>query len=400
MPKQAVILAAGSGGRIRPFTAERPKSMLFVGNKPLVQYVIEALRQNGIRSIILVVGYRKERIFDFLGSGTALGVEITYITQSQQLGSADALLQAQEYIEGEFLVLPGDKYLKAVTLVPVLEVSSPAMLVKKVADPPHCSIVTVSGGVVEANLKPERRSSVLNSRRQGIFTVDTRIYSIGANFFNFLEGNSSIYSALNVMIASGTPVAAVETEGEWADLIYPWDILSVNGFVIGRTRPLTSGTVEANVCIRGRVNIGEGCTIRPGSCISGPAVIGSNCVIGPSVTISGPVSIGGNTVVEPFTYIANSVIGSNVHIGPGAIIQDSVIDEGTFIGSRFTVVSGEADIRIGGEYHHQSIGAMIGSGCRLGTGVTVQPGTIVGNYCQVKDVKVLSGDIPDKSLVI
>jgi glucose-1-phosphate thymidylyltransferase len=202
------------------------------------------------------------------------------------------------------------------------------------------------------------------------------------------------------MIDSGQPVAAVETEGEWSDLIYPWDILSVSGSVVSRVRTCISGTVESNVCIRGRMNIGEDCVVRPSSCIVGPAMVGASCVIGPDVTISGPASIGDNTVIEPFTYISNSVIGSNVHIGPGAVIQDSVIDDGTFIGARFTVVSGEADIRIGSEYHHRSIGAMIGGGCRLGAGVTVQPGTIVGNYCQVKDIKVLSGDIPDKSLVV
>jgi len=62
--KQAVILAAGEGQRLRPFTVTKPKVMLSIAGKPILQYVVEALAQNGIRSIVLVVGYRKEQVFE------------------------------------------------------------------------------------------------------------------------------------------------------------------------------------------------------------------------------------------------------------------------------------------------------------------------------------------------
>ncbi len=62
--KQAVILAAGEGQRLRPFTVNRPKAMLDIAGKPIVQYVIESLAQNGIRNIVLVVGSRKEQVYD------------------------------------------------------------------------------------------------------------------------------------------------------------------------------------------------------------------------------------------------------------------------------------------------------------------------------------------------
>ncbi|MEE8419212.1 MAG: nucleotidyltransferase family protein, partial [Dehalococcoidales bacterium] len=91
--KQAVILAAGEGQRLRPFTVTRPKTMLSIADKPILQYVIEALAQNGIQDIIIVVGYRREQIFDYMGNGERFGVDITYKIQERQLGTAHALMQ-------------------------------------------------------------------------------------------------------------------------------------------------------------------------------------------------------------------------------------------------------------------------------------------------------------------
>ena len=114
--KQAIILAAGEGQRLRPFTVTRPKVMLSIADKPILQYVVEALAQNGIRNIVLVVGYRKEQVFDYMGAGERFGVDITYITQETQLGTAHALAQAKEVAEDEFLVLPGDNLIEADTI--------------------------------------------------------------------------------------------------------------------------------------------------------------------------------------------------------------------------------------------------------------------------------------------
>ena len=91
--KQAVVLAAGEGQRLRPFTATKPKVMLPIAGKPILSYVVESLAQNGIRNIVLVVGYGKEQVFDFMGSGEQFGVDITYVTQERQLGTAHALAQ-------------------------------------------------------------------------------------------------------------------------------------------------------------------------------------------------------------------------------------------------------------------------------------------------------------------
>ena len=132
--RQAVILAAGEGQRLRPFTVNRPKVMLSIGDKPILEYVIEALAENGIRSIVLIVGYKKEQIFDYLGSGEQLGVEITYITQERQLGTAHALFQAKAVTDTEFLVLPGDNLINASTIAQFASTKPEAVLVKRMGN--------------------------------------------------------------------------------------------------------------------------------------------------------------------------------------------------------------------------------------------------------------------------
>src|SRR4030042_924 len=146
--KQAVILAAGEGQRLRPFTVNRPKAMLSVAGKPILQFIIESLARNGIRNIILVVGYRKEQVFDYLGSGERYGVNITYINQLSQVGTAHALRQVKDAVDDEFLVLSGDNLIEAATIADFVPVQPEALLVKRVSDPFRYGVVNIEGGEV------------------------------------------------------------------------------------------------------------------------------------------------------------------------------------------------------------------------------------------------------------
>src|SRR6266511_4796502 len=86
-PMKAVILAAGEGARMGPFTASLPKVMIPVGNRPVLEYVVQALVENGVHDLLFVVGYRRERIQAYFQDGNAFGAHITYITQTKQLGT-------------------------------------------------------------------------------------------------------------------------------------------------------------------------------------------------------------------------------------------------------------------------------------------------------------------------
>ena len=389
--KQAVILAAGEGQRLRPFTVNRPKVMLFIAGKPILQYVVEALAQNGIREIVLVVGYHKEQVFDYMGSGEQFGVNLTYVTQPKQLGTAHALAQAKGVIKNEFLVLPGDNLIEADTIAQFAAIKPEAMLVKRVDNPARYGVVILDRSVVkEVVEKPEAaRSNV----------VSTGIYAFTTGIFDFIEPELALPDVLNKMIAQGHTINARETEGTWLDVIYPWDILNLNDAILHQIQASLGGTIEAGVTLKGEVLVGKDTVIRSNSYIAGPVVIGDTCEIGPNVCILPATSIGNNVVISPFTEIKNSVIGDDVNIGPGCTIEDSVIDKGCIIKGHFTACSGQDEVRVNHERHLVNVGAMLGEGCSLGNSVVAQPGVIVGNYSQVQPLKLIGGRLPDRSLV-
>jgi NDP-sugar pyrophosphorylase family protein len=147
------------------------------------------------------------------------------------------------------------------------------------------------------------------------------------------------------------------------------------------------------------VVVGAGSIVRSGSCIYGPVVIGSGCDIGPQVCIMPSTSIGDNVTVSPFTEVKNSVIGDDVAIGTGCIISDSVIDKGCVLQGRFNALGGLSEVRVNGESPSINVGVIMGEKCHVDSNVTAQPGVMVGNYCQVQMMKVLSGRLPDRSLI-
>ncbi len=390
--KQAVILAAGEGQRLRPFTVTKPKVMLSVADKPILQYVIESLAQNGVRNIVLVVGYRREQVFDYIGSAEQFGVDVVYITQEKQLGTAHALVQAKAVIKNDFLVLPGDNLIEADTIARFVTIKPNSVLVKRVDNPVRYGVVTIDKGKAKAiTEKPKEATSNI---------VNTGIYAFTTEIFNFIEAELDIPDVINKMLAQGYPISAQETDGTWLDVVYPWDILSLNDAILHQAQANLGGTIEAGVSVKGLVSVGEGTVVRSGSYIVGPVVIGGNCDIGPNVCILPATSIGDNVVISSFSEIKNSVVGDDVSIGPGCIIQDSVIDKGCVINGHFTAASSQADVEVNGEHHLVNIGAMLGEGCRLGNSIVAQPGVIVGNHSQVQALKLIRGRLPDRSLVV
>ncbi|MFC2048058.1 bifunctional sugar-1-phosphate nucleotidylyltransferase/acetyltransferase [Chloroflexota bacterium] len=390
--KQAIILAAGEGQRLRPFTVTKPKGMLSIAGKPILQYVIEALAQNGIRNIVIVVGYRREEVFDYVGAGEQFGVDIAYITQEKQLGTAHALAQAKDVAEDEFLVLPADNLIEAEAIAKFITLKPNAVLVKEVENTARYGVVTVEDGLVKDIMeKPEEAEGNI---------VNTGIYTFSKEIFDFINVGLDIPDVLNSILAQGQAISVQETDGTWLDVVYPWDILNLNDAVLRRIPASLGGTIEAGASVKGQVSVGEDTVIRSNSYIVGPIVIGKDCDIGPNVCILPSTSIGDNVIISPFSEIENSVIGDDVNIGPGCIIQDSVIDDGCVIKGHFTAASDQAEVKVNNEYHLVSVGAMLGVGCNLGNSVVAHPGVIVGNYSQIRAMKLISGKLPDRSLVV
>lgn len=394
--EQAVILAAGEGQRLRPFTTLKPKVMIPIANKPILRYVIEAVAQNGIRNIVLVVGYRKEQVIDYFGSGDQFGVEIDYLEQRQQLGTAHALKQAQGKVRGDFLALSGDNIIEPDTIADLIKAKPNSILVKEQENISKYGVIETQNGVATDIVeKPERRLGDVLSH-----LVNTGIYAFTDDIFQFIDQETDLTTVIQQMIARGHEIKVRETGGTWLDVVYPWDILKLNDLALAKTSPVTAGTIERGVTLKGLVSIGKGTIIRANSYIVGPAIIGENCEIGPSVCILPSTSIGDNVCIFPFTVVTNSMIADGVDIGPSSTIQDSIIDRGCKLKGHFITRSGETEVKVDGEYHRVQIGAMLGEGCSTEDSVVVSPGVIVGNRCRIRALKVLSENIPDESLVV
>jgi glucose-1-phosphate thymidylyltransferase len=389
--KQAIILAAGEGQRLRPFTTLRPKVMLPVANRPVLAYVVEALVKSGIREIVMVVGYRKEQVQDYFGDGTRFGAEVSYVTQPHQLGTGQAMATARASAADHFLVLPGDNFIEHSTISSIAHASSPSALVRRTSDQSRYGAIIAADGLVKA-ITEKPVESVSNF-------ASTCIYLLDQTIFPALEHERDLPAAVQSLISSGFKMHIHETGGMWMDIVYPWDILSLNRAVLPNLEPVSSGTLESGCLISGKVTIGSRSLVRGNCYISGPAVIGQGCEIGPGVCIMPNVSIGDNVRIGPFSTISNSVICSNTAIGPYSHIQDSVIGFQSIIGSHLAIRTGEAMVSIEKETRKVSTGALVGDYCQIQDHVTIQPGVIISNRCLIKPLKVISEALAEGSLV-
>ncbi len=105
---KAIILAAGKGKRLRPITEWVPKPLLPVGGRPIIGTLLTNLRVAGISDVLVIVGHLAGKMRSFLGDGSDYGVRLTYRAQTERLGTAHAVMQALDFIDGETMVLAGD----------------------------------------------------------------------------------------------------------------------------------------------------------------------------------------------------------------------------------------------------------------------------------------------------
>lgn len=105
---KAVILAAGKGVRLRPITSTRPKHLISVGGRPILEHCLNGLKENKIKDILMVVHYMADTIRNHFGEGEGFGLRIKYIDQESVLGTANAVGVAEPYIDDNFLVAYGD----------------------------------------------------------------------------------------------------------------------------------------------------------------------------------------------------------------------------------------------------------------------------------------------------
>jgi bifunctional UDP-N-acetylglucosamine pyrophosphorylase/glucosamine-1-phosphate N-acetyltransferase len=371
---QAIILAAGNGIRLRPLSITKPKPLIEVLDKSILEHNLEQL-SGLVKEVILVVGFKGEMIKKKFGSRYK-GIKIKYIWQKNQLGTGDAAKLASRLAQDKFLLLNGDDFYFKEDIKKTLK-KFPSLLAKEVENPlPFGVILKDKNFVKEILEKPKKPISKL---------VNTGLYYLPKKIFDFkikksARGEYEFTDYLKQFIEKNK--LYLITADFWMPISYSWNLLEAAKFLIERKKKKNQGKIEKGVQIKGKVIIEKGTVIRSGSYIIGPVYIGKNCTIGPNcflreysvirdncrvgqaVEIKNSI-IGKNTNVAHLSYVGDSVIGENCNLGAGTIIANLRHDEATIK----TMINGDLV-----DTGRRKFGTIFGDGVKTGIGTLIYPG--------------------------
>jgi len=201
----AIVLAAGKGVRMLPLTKDRPKAMVLLNGKPLLEWILIELKNAGISRVVVVVGYKKEKIMSFFGSEYA-GMPISYAEQKRALGTAHALLQAKDaaIAEKQFIVCNGDVIAKSGDIKRLIEAEGKAIIALRFErDAERYGVATVRAGrVVSLAEKPDSAKMALVNA--GLYRFSSDIFDIiSALGKNKARNEYELTDALKKFISAG-----------------------------------------------------------------------------------------------------------------------------------------------------------------------------------------------------
>ena len=384
-PVTAVILAAGEGRRLAPLTNRRPKPMVPVANRPLLEHVVEAVTRTEIDRIVLVVGYRQERIRNHFGDGDDWGATIEYVEQTTQLGTGHAVLQAESVVDGPFLVLNGDRIVDPSIVSRLrhraLDDDLPAMSVTNAASPRQYGVVTLDGDRVAAiDEKPEGPVET-NQINAGVYAFSPAVFD--AIRETHATGELAITATLNDLAGRET-LSAVRYDGRWLDVSNLWDLLAVNARLVDETAAPGSGGAS----------FGESVTVADDVALAG------NVRVGPNVTLGGSTAIGSNATVQAGAVVENAVIFPDAVIGAGAVVRDAIVAGNARLGPNATVAGEPATVVVGDAVHREvELAGVIGDNATVGAGATLTDGAVVGDDVTA-DAGVVIDDRVDSGAVV
>lgn len=411
---KAIILSAGEGSRMRPLTLTKPKTMLPVAGKPIIRYIIESLRDNGIIDILLIVRYKEEMVRDYFGDGSELGVNITYKTQKDFLGTANAIYYGKDFIDDSLIVLNGDLILDNEIIKEIIEKyddlkPDTLMVLTEVEDPSAFGVVEIEDGNIKSIVeKPKKEEAPSN-------LINTGIYIFNKDIFNKIEkteisqrGEYEITDSLTLQIEDGKIVNGHKTSKNWIDVGRPWELIEVNEELIGGLKTQIKGRVEDGAHIHGEIYLDEGSIIRAGVYIEGNVYIGRNCDIGPNSYIRGNSYLGDNVHVGNAVEIKNSIIMENTNVSHLSYVGDSVIGSNCNIAAGTNIANlrfdnGSVKTKIKNQMidsGRRKLGAIIGDSVKTGINSSFSPGVKVGHNSTIGSGVLLYDDVPSDTRVL
>jgi len=294
MHLKGLVLAAGEGSRLRPFTYSRPKHLIPLLGKPLIQYPIEDLVVAGVRDVGVVIGYFGDLIRDYLGDGSRFGARLTYIVQEKRLGIAHAIYRGVEegFLDREFIVYLGDNIVSGGVkgfIKEFLENGSDVhILLAEVKDPRSFGVAILRDGKI-AKLVEKPKEPISNLAVVGVYLF--RDPDLVVKAFKTLKpswrGEYEITELIQWFVDNGYRVTYSTITGWWKDVGTYESLLDALYILLDRIEPRIDGKVYGE--IRGRVIVEKEAVIN-GS-VYGPAYIGRNVIVEKNATIDHYVSV-------------------------------------------------------------------------------------------------------------
>jgi mannose-1-phosphate guanylyltransferase / phosphomannomutase len=353
---RAVLMAGGSGTRLRPLTCDLPKPMVPILNRPIAEHIINLLRRHGITEVIATLHYLPNLLRDYFQDGSALGVQISYaVEEDEPLGTAGCVKNIAELLDGTFLVISGDSItdfdLQAAIDFHRQKKSKATIVLTAVPNPLEFGLViTDEEGRVKRFLEKPSTSEVFSD------TVNTGIYIFEPEVLDYLPvGEESDFSKdlFPQLLEKGEPMYGYVAKGYWCD------VGALETYREAQYDALM-GRVKLEMAYREQspgVWLGEGSYIDPTAILTPPVLIGSHCRIGARVTLEAGTVIGDNVTVAADADLKRPIIGNGVIIGQETQLRGCVIGRGSRLDRRCQVLEG----------------AVVGQLCTIGEEAKVGP---------------------------
>lgn len=370
---KAVVMAGGSGSRLRPITIERPKPMITMVNKPTIGHILSLLKENGITDVIITVQYLASVIQDYYGDGSNLGMKITYCVEEDPLGTAGGVKAVQSLLNETFLVLSGDAItdfdLKAIIAFHRQKQAQVTVTLYRVPNPLEYGVViTDSDGYILQFLEKPSWGEVISD------TVNTGIYVIEPEVLDRIPPNHSYDFSKQLfpqLLADNAPMAGYVADGYWCDIGSLTSLREATADILeGKLKNIKLGTH-----IGGNVWTGEDVEISPTATLLGPIYLGNSVKIKDEAVIKGPTVIRDYTIVEERAEIDRSIIWRNCYIGKGVELRGAMVLRHCSLKSKCVVYEGAivGDGTIIGE------GAVIHPNVKIWSGKEIDPGATIKN---------------------
>jgi UDP-N-acetylglucosamine diphosphorylase / glucose-1-phosphate thymidylyltransferase / UDP-N-acetylgalactosamine diphosphorylase / glucosamine-1-phosphate N-acetyltransferase / galactosamine-1-phosphate N-acetyltransferase len=374
---QAVIMAAGRSTRTFPLTATRPKPLVPIWGRPLLEHQIRQLR-GLVDEVVVVVGFLREQIEDRFGNDFE-GTAIRYVTQEKQRGTADALAAARPHLSGRTLVLNGDDFYHRDDLQGLAETGR-GLLVTRARDPQNRAVVDIEDGVIRGIVEKPKDPPTDAWCSVGGYCIEKEDLVELDALAPSPRGELELPDFILRLIRSHR-VRPYRIQRFWIPITYAWDALGTMLFLwekAERAREIGIAA-ESHDSLRRRTNV----TLGEGVELEGPLWLGSNVRIGRGARLEGPLALGNRTSVEAGARLARVVCFEDVRVGEAAVVQDSVLGSRVSVGASARLESrpgSELTIDVKGKLvvpEISRLGVVAGDGATIDAGARLAAGTLL-----------------------